>query len=407
MASPLSYRPVVEQLESRELLAAGIHANVVNQNLVIDGSSANDYLSVTQSSGKLSVYGANITVDGRSVASIDVGTVSKVFLNGYAGNDTMIATSLTKDVVMVGAEGNDSLYGGSGNDLLNGGAGDDLIYGGAGNDRMISGVGTAERDTLFTGTGIDSIWRPFSPTVPIVNGAVADDIQQGDAPLCQTVAALAAAAKQGHNFANDIRSLGNNWYEVKLYGNLSTQRVYFDGWTTSVDPGASKGEFWMILMQRARLQALGIDPTRERTRTEWNTLNQQLNGRLFSIGEAIYHFTGATSTYNYISAANPQVLQTALARGNYLVAQSYASSVYVSANGIISNHAYVVTSIYLEAGVWKVRLYNPWGMDRENGGTIDSANRSAPAANDGNITLTWAQFTNSANFKGFFLAKPV
>ena len=71
---------------------------------------------------------------------------------------------------------------------------------------------------------------------------------------------------------------------------------------------------------------------------------------------------------------------------------------------IIGNHAYAVLAVYYDAGVWKVRLYNPWGMDRDNGGTIDAHDKSKPAANDGVITLSWSQFTNTNNFKGYFAA---
>ena len=55
--------------------------------------------------------------------------------------------------------------------------------------------------------------------------------------------------------------------------------------------------------------------------------------------------------------------------------------------------------------MWKVRLYNPWGMDGEPGVTIDSLDTSDPPANNGFITLSWQQFTSSANFMGYFVAK--
>ena len=106
-----------------------------------------------------------------------------------------------------------------------------------------------------------------------------------------------------------------------------------------------------------------------------------------------------------MNAVNPQALQSDLAKGDYLVAQSHNNNVYVSSDGIIGNHAYAVLSVYNSNGAWLVRLYNPWGMDRENGATIDSLDKSHPAANDGIITLTWQQFTNSANFAGLYVGK--
>jgi hypothetical protein len=35
---------------------------------------------------------------------------------------------------------------------------------------------------------------------------------------------------------------------------------------------------------------------------------------------------------------------------------------------------------------------------------MDALDPSHPAANDGVITLSWQQFTNSNNFKGYFVA---
>jgi hypothetical protein len=61
-------------------------------------------------------------------------------------------------------------------------------------------------------------------------------------------------------------------------------------------------------------------------------------------------------------------------------------------------------SVYYQSGMWKVRLYNPWGFDSENGRTIESLS-GGPVLNNGFITLSWSQFTNSANFVGVTLAQ--
>ena len=404
MSKQPTYRPHLEPLENRELLTAGILAYVQNSNLIVEGTTGNDYISVTQSAGRLSVYGTQITVGRSKVDSIDAAGIAKAYINGYAGNDTLIASSLTKDAIINGGDGNDAIYSGAGNDFLFGGAGDDLICGAAGSDRILAGVTASEHDTVNGGSGFDFYYRPFTATAPFVNGQAVSDIRQGETPLCQTVAALAEAVQQNHSFANDIRYLGNNSYDVKLYGNLKSQSVKYDGWTNDSDPLAANGEFWTVLLQRARLQAFGIDPTVEHSRAEWTAFDQNANGRLFSTGEALYAFTGSVSSYNFINSANPQSLQASLLHGDYIVAQSGTAS-GVSADGIIGNHTYAVLAIYSEAGVWKIRLFNPWGNDRENGGTLDTQDKSKPAANDGIITLTWQQFTNSANFQGYFVAK--
>ena len=92
-------------------------------------------------------------------------------------------------------------------------------------------------------------------------------------------------------------------------------------------------------------------------------------------------------------AGTPQGLQTVLAQGDAVIAQSPPNG--ASTIGIVANHAYAVTAVFYQNGTWNVRLYNPWGMNLENG----------IATGDGFITLTWQQFTNSANFLGFFVAK--
>jgi hypothetical protein len=366
-----TYRPTFEPLETRELLA--VQAFVTGGMLNIVGSSGTDFIQVSQVGQQISVMGTQINVNGIRAGSVDAGAISQVLVYGSGGNDFINLGTLKNAAT---------------------------IYGGTGSDYIRCGPGN---ETVVRDGGFDTVFRPFNPSSPVVNGATETDIQQGDAPLCQTLAALVAAAKQGHNFANDIQYLGNNYYQVKLYGNLASQRVYFDGWTTNTDPvEPSSGEFWMVLMQRARLQALGIDPTRSYTDAEWDRWDQRNNGRLYSVGEAMYNFTGIYPTYNDISTARPLALQAALAHGDYLVAQS--GGAYVSADGIIGNHAYAITAVYYDAGGWKVRLYNPWGIDRENGATVDALDRSHPAANDGYLTLSWQQFIRSNNFRGYYQA---
>jgi Ca2+-binding RTX toxin-like protein len=364
-----TYRPVVEALEQRELLA-GIQAYVAIGNLYVLGTPGNDFINVAQTNNQISVAGTQIAVRNSRVNSIDASSISKVIVYGYGGDDFIDLATIKNDAT---------------------------IYAGAGKDMIRCGVANV---TVYDGGGFDRIFHAYPANAPFLHGEAVADIHQGHAPVCQTLAALAEAIQQGHNFANDIRYLGNYLYEVKLVGNLPTQKVYFDGWTTSYDPVVSGGEFWTVLMQRARLQALGLDPAREYTQVEWDSWNQKTAGRLYSVGEALYDYTGSVSAYHAIDDASPLALQASLARGDYVVAQSRSVG-GISSDGVVGNHAYALLATYFEAGVWKVRLYNPWGT---NGGAIDALDPSHPVANDGVITLSWQQFTNSNNFKGYFVA---
>jgi Calpain family cysteine protease len=375
MSVQTTFRPCLESLEQR-MVPSGMQAYVAQGNLYVLGTSGSDFIQVAQTNQQLSVLGTQITLNGSRVSSVAASSIGQVMVYGNDGND-FIDLSTVKN--------NATIYEGNG---------DDYIRCGTGNE------------TVNTGTGFDQIFRPYNPATPIINGATASDIRQGQNPLCQTDAALADLAQQGYNFSKDIQYLGSNTYQVNLHG-LPAQKVVFNGWTNNNDPvEPNSGEFWTVLMQRARLQALGIDPTKHYTQSQWDAMNAKTNGQLYSAAAAINAFTGNPAYYTPIAyAGTPQTLQTALAQGDVVIAQSPASGFYTSVNGIIVNHAYAVTAVYYQNGVWKVRLYNPWGMDGINGTTIDALDTSNPPANDGFITLSWQQFTASANFVGFFVAK--
>jgi Ca2+-binding RTX toxin-like protein len=366
------FRPQLESLETREC-PAGLQAYVTLGNLYVLGTPSNDFINITQSGNQIAVTGTQISVGSWRVNSVDASTIAKVVVYGNGGGDFINLASIKNDAL---------IYGSSGDDIIRCGSGNDMVY---------------------NGGGFDTVFHPYNPSAPFVNGEAITDVRQGQSPLCQTDAAIAEAVQEGHNFANDIQYLGNNLFNVKLQGGKVTEKVHYDGWSNSSDPVVTNGEFWTILEQRARLELLGIDPTAQHSTAQWNAFNQADYGQLYSIANALYDFTGRYPKYSPIGAATPQALQADLAQGDYLVAQSQSGS-GVTKDGVVANHAYAVLKVYYEDGTWKVRLYNPWGSDRDNGSTIDALDKSHPAANDGIITLSWQQFTNPTNFKGYFVA---
>ncbi len=370
-----TFRPWLESLEQR-VVPSGSQAYVSQGNLYVLGSNGSDFIQVAQTGQQLSVLGTQITLNGAHVNSVAASSISQVIVYGYDGNDFIDLTTVKNNAT---------------------------IYEGNGSDYIRCGTGN---ETVNVGTGFDQIFRPYNPATPIINGAAASDIRQGQNPLCQTDSALADLAQEGYNFAKDIQFLGNSTYLVSLHG-LPAQKVVFNGWTNNNDPvEPNSGEFWTVLMQRARLQALGIDPTKQYTQSQWDAMNAKTNGQLYSAASALYDFTGNSAYYSTIAyAGTPQSLQTLLTQGYAVIAQSPTGSSAANSLGIILNHAYAVTSVYYQNGTWKVRLYNPWGIDGLNGITIDSQDTSSAPANDGFITLTWQQFTSTANFVGFFVAK--
>ena len=323
-----TFRPALESLETR-VVPAVVTATLYGNYLYVQGTNADDYLQVIQSGSRLSVYNAKIYANGAYVDSVSTSTVLKVAIYGYGGNDVINASGVYEDVYASGGDGNDVLYGGNGNDSLYGDSGVDTIYGGAGNDYLNGGNVPGVRDTLVGGSGFDWFFRPVNPNYPVIDGLKVSDIVQGHSPSCQSVAALAEGAKQGFNFANNIRYLGNSKYLVQLKGSLSAQTVTFNGTTNDNDPSpnaSSPAEFWTVLMQRARLQAYNIDSSMEYSTSQWDGFNAIRGYKLYSLSQAISDFTGASISINTLGSFSPQSLQASLAQGNLFLANSYHQS---------------------------------------------------------------------------------
>jgi Ca2+-binding RTX toxin-like protein len=112
----------------------------------LDGEAGNDTLIVYGGPAENALIGG----DGNDVLT---GGAGRDLLYGDAGNDTL-----------QGGGGNDYLEGGDGNDSLDGGDGDDVIYGNAGNDTLQGGAGNDQLDGgdgvdyLYGGAGADILW---------------------------------------------------------------------------------------------------------------------------------------------------------------------------------------------------------------------------------------------------------
>ncbi|HEX8522889.1 MAG TPA: calcium-binding protein [Tepidisphaeraceae bacterium] len=148
-------------LESRTLFAAFAHIDA-NKVLVVDGTEAADKISLTYSglsvtvslNGKSQVFDRDLMQDNSDL--------TQVRINGYAGNDRIIADFNTplniavyagagNDVVSTG-RGRDFVSGGDGNDTINGGFYNDVLYGDAGADLI---QGSDGRDLIKGGGGND------------------------------------------------------------------------------------------------------------------------------------------------------------------------------------------------------------------------------------------------------------
>jgi hypothetical protein len=95
--------------------------------------------------------------------------VTRVIVNAGGGNDDVRGTNLTGGVIVVllGGDGNDTLYGGPSADSVEGGAGNDTIVGDSGADTLRGGAGN---DGVAGNAGNDTI-----------DGGDDDDVLDGDA----------------------------------------------------------------------------------------------------------------------------------------------------------------------------------------------------------------------------------
>jgi hypothetical protein len=158
-----TYRPRMERLEERRVMAAG--ATLAGGVLRVVGTEAADVLSFKQASGKLSIIGIPTTFAASSVSRIVVegrGGNDQILLNSEArkGQPILIPTLLdggAGDDKIIGAAAVDRIFGGLGNDTLEGGKGNDLLDGGdgfLGRDKLLGGDGN---DTLVGEKGFDTL----------------------------------------------------------------------------------------------------------------------------------------------------------------------------------------------------------------------------------------------------------
>jgi hypothetical protein len=194
MKSPLkaACSPVIEQLESRQMLAVTLADGV----LTVTGSAKADNINVRTRGNQIVV---SMRKQPKSFARADV---DAIVVNGRGGNDKINNSARVAFVTLIGGSGNDDIkgggsseliLGGNGNDTLRGGAGNDQIYGDAGHDNINGGK---HNDTLG---GDDEDELTPSSTTPgddTLNGGPGNDWllsgQQTDADLEPSTAGIQA-----------------------------------------------------------------------------------------------------------------------------------------------------------------------------------------------------------------------
>lgn len=103
--------------------SCGVTANLQNGNLVIDGSSADDDINVTQNGDTI-----DVTANGQDLGSFPADQISDIRVRGHQGNDT-INVDVDPGIRC-------HVRGGRGDDTINVNASDSFVRGGPGQDTI-------------------------------------------------------------------------------------------------------------------------------------------------------------------------------------------------------------------------------------------------------------------------------
>ncbi|GAB5387834.1 MAG: hypothetical protein Alpg2KO_08020 [Alphaproteobacteria bacterium] len=164
---------------------------------------------------------------------IELGDADTTFINGWDGDDTLIAVRDGEYVNLYGDNGNDTLVLASDHQgYLDGGQGDDVIYGGAGNDNIYGRLGA----DVMTGRGGND---RFSGQIAEFAGDAITDFHAGD--LIQIDSLRLSQADVSYDLATGLLQIDSDddgTFDTSMTVNISdgaTDLIVFDtGWSTEI-----------------------------------------------------------------------------------------------------------------------------------------------------------------------------
>jgi Ca2+-binding RTX toxin-like protein len=146
-----------------DLAASGGGDDAALDNVVVNGTDADDVVTVTSAAPNAQVAGLAALVSVSGASAVD----DRLTVDGLAGADVIDASGVATGSILLtldGGDGDDVLIGGSGDDTLLGGEGDDVLIGGPGNDGLDGGPGdnvviqSLGADTVTSATTAGNDW---------------------------------------------------------------------------------------------------------------------------------------------------------------------------------------------------------------------------------------------------------
>jgi Ca2+-binding RTX toxin-like protein len=136
--------------------------NGVDETLITAGTADDDMNVTAPTAGRVLFKRVNAPF------SVDMGTVEKLSITSFSGNDKLTtAPGITLPMSIDAGAGDDTITTGDGNDVILGGDGNDVLNGAGGGDRI---VGERGNDTMNGGAGDDTeVWNNGDGT-DVMNG---------------------------------------------------------------------------------------------------------------------------------------------------------------------------------------------------------------------------------------------
>lgn len=144
-----------------------LHGETVAANTKLSGRTLGITGTINADTFDLSQSGTVLTVTSNGVSNhFNTADLGKIQIKTGAGDDTVLAASVTVGMSVDAGDGNDSVTTGSGTDTIKAGAGNDTLIGGLGSDLLIGGKGTnafyaddGVADTLDGGGGVNNVGK--------------------------------------------------------------------------------------------------------------------------------------------------------------------------------------------------------------------------------------------------------